>query len=65
MIANGWRNSFIVGDVLNVPWRVPDEVFQCMITSPPYWGLRDYGLGQWKGGDSDCEHNPQRPDGGE
>ena len=22
--------------------RIPDKTFQCCITSPPYWGLRDY-----------------------
>jgi site-specific DNA-methyltransferase (cytosine-N4-specific) len=22
----------------------PDEHFQCVVTSPPYWGLRDYGI---------------------
>ena len=29
----------------------------CVITSPPYWGLRDYGLEPiiWDG-DKDCEH---------
>lgn len=28
----------------------------CCVTSPPYWGLRDYGLGEWEGGDSECPH---------
>ena len=23
---------------------MPDEVVQCVVTSPPYWGLRDYGV---------------------
>ena len=34
-----------------------DDSVQCCITSPPYWGLRDYGLtpSVW-GGDRDCEH---------
>lgn len=28
-----------------------------MVTSPPYWGLRDYGTGSWEGGrDPKCEH---------
>lgn len=26
------------------------------ITSPPYYGLRDYGTGTWVGGDSNCSH---------
>jgi len=25
-------------------------------TSPPYWGLRDYGTATWEGGDAECEH---------
>jgi DNA modification methylase len=28
----------------------------CCVTSPPYWGLRDYGTATWKGGDSSCPH---------
>lgn len=24
--------------------RLPDESVQCCVTSPPYWGLRDYGV---------------------
>lgn len=32
-------------------------VVQCVVTSPPYWGLRDYGIkpSTW-GGDPTCEH---------
>ncbi|MDV2503052.1 MAG: site-specific DNA-methyltransferase [bacterium] len=29
-------------DALNIP--LTDESVQCVVTSPPYWGLRDYGL---------------------
>lgn len=34
------------------------ESIDCVITSPPYWSLRDYGIPPsiW-GGDPDCEHN--------
>jgi DNA modification methylase len=28
----------------------------CVVTSPPYWGLRDYGTARWDGGDPDCLH---------
>jgi DNA modification methylase len=28
----------------------------CIVTSPPYYGLRDYGTGEWVGGDADCDH---------
>ena len=26
------------------------------MTSPPYWGLRDYGTATWEGGDAECDH---------
>tara|TARA_Y100000310_G_scaffold47710_1_gene44257 strand:- start:32 stop:1030 length:999 start_codon:yes stop_codon:yes gene_type:complete len=29
---------------------------QTCVTSPPYWGLRDYGTGEWVGGNYDCPH---------
>lgn len=34
----------IVGDSRKVLAELPAETFQCAITSPPYWGLRDYGI---------------------
>lgn len=33
-----------VGDAEEVLAGVPDESVQCVVTSPPYWGLRDYGV---------------------
>lgn len=36
-----------------------------IVTSPPYYGLRDYGTAKWEGGDPECDHNPQKPDGGD
>ena len=35
---------------------LPDESVQCCVTSPPYWGLRDYGTADWEGGNADCDH---------
>lgn len=35
-----------------------DKSVHCVVTSPPYFALRDYGLSQWVGGDEGCEHNP-------
>jgi len=32
------------GDASEVTPRLPDSCVQCIITSPPYWGLRDYGI---------------------
>ena len=44
------------GDCLEVLKTLPSESINCCITSPPYWGLRDYGTGEWMGGDSACSH---------
>lgn len=32
------------GDALEQLRTLPDESVQCVVTSPPYWGLRDYGV---------------------
>jgi DNA modification methylase len=32
-----------VGDCRDLLKAMPDESVQCCVTSPPYWGLRDYG----------------------
>ena len=31
------------GEVLDILRTLPDESVNCCVTSPPYWGLRDYG----------------------
>lgn len=49
-----------VGDVLEVLATMPDESVDCVVTSPPYWGLRDYGTGEWEGGDESCDHVAKR-----
>ncbi|HOB98450.1 MAG TPA: site-specific DNA-methyltransferase [Verrucomicrobiota bacterium] len=38
------ESLLIEGDVRDVLPRLPDESVQCVVTSPPYWGLRDYGI---------------------
>ena len=37
-----WR--LLVGDVRDQLASLPDASMQCVVTSPPYWGLRDYGM---------------------
>lgn len=32
------------GDVIDRLRELPDESVHCVVTSPPYWGLRDYGV---------------------
>ena len=37
--------------------QLPDESVDCVVTSPPYWGLRSYGTPpQIWNGDDECEH---------
>lgn len=49
------------GDALAVLSEMPAESVDCVVTSPPYWGLRDYGTGTWDGGNPDCDHKaPER-----
>ena len=44
------------GEVSEVLRKMPDKSVQMVVTSPPYWGLRDYGTGVWSGGDPECDH---------
>ena len=46
----------IHGDCRDVLPTLPAESVHCCVTSPPYWGLRDYGTAQWDGGDPACDH---------
>lgn len=51
----GWElNRVIQADAVCLPLK--DESVQCCITSPPYWGLRDYGTATWAGGKAECDH---------
>ena len=50
---NGFARLY-QADARHLP--IPDSSVDCVVTSPPYWGLRDYGLGEWVGGDADCHH---------
>jgi len=36
--------KILQGDCLTVLKTLPDESVQMCVTSPPYWGLRDYGI---------------------
>ena len=53
------RDAFVAwyqGDCREVLPTLPAESVQCVVTSPPYWGLRDYGTATWEGGSDDCDH---------
>jgi DNA modification methylase len=49
--------SLHVGDATDVLSTLPDASVDCVVTSPPYWGLRDYGTGRWVGGDPAWRHS--------
>lgn len=36
--------ELIVGDAREILKGFPEGLFRCAVTSPPYWGLRDYGI---------------------
>ena len=37
-------SMIIESDAMVALQRLPSESVQCIVTSPPYWGLRDYGI---------------------
>jgi len=50
-------NKIYLGNALETLKTLPDESIDCVVTSPPYWALRDYGIDpQVWGGTPDCQH---------
>jgi DNA modification methylase len=47
--------KILEGNCIEQLKSLPDESVNCCITSPPYWGLRDYGTGSMQIG---LEHTP-------
>jgi len=50
------RNKILVGDALEKLKELPDDSVDTAMTSPPYWGLRDYGEEDQLG----LEDNPEQ-----
>lgn len=48
--------KILQGDCIDVLKTLPDGIADMCVTSPPYYGLRDYGTGKWIGGDPNCPH---------
>ena len=48
--------KIVNGDCIAELDKMDDESIDCVVTSPPYFGLRDYGTGEWSGGDPGCDH---------
>ena len=53
----------IQGDVREELPKLQADYFDCIVTSPPYYGLRDYGTAKWEGGDPKCDHRIHIPQG--
>jgi len=56
-------NKIICGDAIEVMRTFPADSIDLVVTSPPYWGLRDFGpacIRVW-GGDPNCEHEWETP----
>lgn len=39
-----YENIILQGDALSILKTLPDNLVQCVVTSPPYYRLRDYGV---------------------
>ncbi|MGI9555803.1 MAG: DNA-methyltransferase [Cyanophyceae cyanobacterium] len=48
--------QILQGNCIETLQKLDDESINTCITSPPYWGLRDYGTAEWDGGDINCDH---------
>jgi hypothetical protein len=57
--ADDWLTVY-GGDCRAVLASLPSDSVDCVVTSPPYWGLRDYGTATWIGGDAECDHKNGR-----
>lgn len=62
-------NKILQGDALEKLKELPSKSVNCIMTSPPYWALRDYGTSNWEGGSVECDHklpetekDPKNPD---
>jgi hypothetical protein len=56
--------EILEGDCREVLASLPERSVQTVVTSPPYFGLRDYGTGEWEGGGDGCDHKAPALGGG-
>ena len=48
--------KFIQGNCIDKIKELDDNSIDCVVSSPPYFGLRDYGTATYEGGNPDCQH---------
>lgn len=54
------KATIMIGHVIDALRRLPAESVHCVVTSPPYWGLRSYKTpSQVWGGNAECSHRWQ------
>jgi DNA modification methylase len=53
LASKDFDSKLIVGDSLSVLKALPKKLFRCCVTSPPYWGLRDYDIKGQVGAETD------------
>jgi DNA modification methylase len=58
------KTKLLIGDALSQLIKLPSDSVHCCVTSPPYYGLRDYGTATWEGGNPECDHRQGRPGAG-
>src|SRR3990167_3974329 len=59
MIILDFTNKILHGHVLDILRQMPSESVNCVVTSPPYWALRNYGNSTktiWDAKEG-CEHD--------
>jgi DNA modification methylase len=44
LVPEGFTNKILLGDCLETLKQLPDSCVQCVVTSPPYFNQRDYGV---------------------
>ena len=49
------RRQILIGDAHAQLQRLPDDSVDCVVTSPPYFGLRDYGHPEQLGSEPDID----------
>ena len=52
--------KYLEGNCIDKMKELEDNSIDCVVSSPPYFGLRDYGTAQWQGGDPNCDHETKR-----
>ena len=50
------KNKILFGNCLDTLKEFAPNSARTCVTSPPYYGLRDYGTATWIGGDPNCSH---------